>query len=131
MQRRKLARWHLRLMESYFELIHRAGVNHQAADVLSPLSTNGTVNENIDDEIPVLGIQQTSRKEKLQSPYINEDCDDTTVNCEPHLEMAAKADDVKLQTIAIFVLAQSKDTFYYQMKQLVGTLHCRFTFDKT
>lgn len=60
----KLARWHLRLMEFHFEVIHRARVNHQAAESLSRLHTNGTDDRDIDSEIPVLAIHQLSRKEK-------------------------------------------------------------------
>lgn len=75
----------------------------------------------IDDEVPVLAIQEQSREKKHQFPCTYEDCNNTTVNFAPHPIKTTKADDIELPTIDDFVLAQSKDAFCYQMRQLVGT----------
>lgn len=45
--------------------------------------------------------------------------------------MTAKADDVKLPTVVDLVIAQNKDAFWNQMKQIVGTPNCLYTFDKS
>lgn len=49
-------------MEFGFEVIDRAGVKHHGADALSRLSIIGAGDMDIDDEVPVLAIQQQSRK---------------------------------------------------------------------
>ena len=48
----RLARWRLRLSEFDFEVVHRPGVKHQAADALSRMQTNGEDASRMDDEIP-------------------------------------------------------------------------------
>lgn len=43
-------------MEYYFDIAHRTGVKHQAADVLSRLRTRGTDQFDINDEISVMVV---------------------------------------------------------------------------
>lgn len=52
----KLARWQLQLKEFKFDVLHCAGINHQAAEALSPLKTTRTDQTSIEDELPVLFI---------------------------------------------------------------------------
>lgn len=104
----KFPRWHYWPMEFDFELIYRAVLIQELVGALSRLSTNRTDYRDIDDEIVVLAIQQQSRSEKQYLTYCCQDSDDTTVIFESQLIMTAKADDVRLPSIADFVLAQGK-----------------------
>ena len=52
----RLQRWRLRLADFEYDIVHRAGVKHQAADALSRLPTNGTDQHPLDDGIPTLAI---------------------------------------------------------------------------
>lgn len=61
----KLARMCLRLVEFKFDIVNRAGINHQAADALPILVTTGTDNMKMGDEAPVLNI----KPEKIQSVH--------------------------------------------------------------
>lgn len=51
-----LARWQLRLSEFYFDNIHRAGIKHQAADVLSLLHTTGTDESLLEDDVQAITV---------------------------------------------------------------------------
>ena len=50
----KLQRWRLRLAEFSFEVVHRPGRVHQAADALSRLPTTDVDTEPIDDDLPTV-----------------------------------------------------------------------------
>lgn len=113
---RKFACWHLRLMEFNFEVIPNTVFKHQAADPVSRLPKSGRDEKDIDYKLPVLLIQQQSRKEKHQLLRSSQDYDDSTDYFEPHSIMTAKADDVELPTIAYSVLARRKDKFCEYMK---------------
>ena len=48
----RLARWRLRLSPFDYDVVHKAGLKHQAPDALSRLTTTGMDDSPIDDEIP-------------------------------------------------------------------------------
>ena len=48
----RLARWRLRLSEFDFDVEHRAGIKHQAADALSRMTTTGLDTTPLGDDIP-------------------------------------------------------------------------------
>jgi len=50
----RLMRWRLRLADFDYEVKHRAGIKHQAADTLSRIRTNGEDTSDLDDAIPTL-----------------------------------------------------------------------------
>lgn len=52
----KLTRWIHHLSESYFDLVHKAGIKYQAPDALSGLDTNEEDRISPDDNLPVLTI---------------------------------------------------------------------------
>lgn len=47
----KLERWHLRISEFDFDVIHRAGIKHQAADTRSRLRTNWEDNTPLEGDL--------------------------------------------------------------------------------
>lgn len=114
-----------------FEVTHRAGFKHYAADVLSQPPTNGADDNDIEDDIQVLDIQQHSCEEKLKQSCNWTECDKTTkVFFEPYPIMRVKFDDVEFPTGTDLILAERKNDFCDQMEQLVGETNCLFTFDK-
>lgn len=54
----KLTRWWLRMSEFESDIIHCAGIKHQAADALLRLKTNGEDKSSVDDEVQVLTVHQ-------------------------------------------------------------------------
>lgn len=67
---RRFARWHLRLSEFDFDVIHQAGVKHQAAEPLSRLDTDGEEKTHLDDDLPVCNIENI-RVKINETPNIN------------------------------------------------------------
>lgn len=56
----KPVRWRLHLSEFEFDIIHRAGIKHQAVDALSQLKTKGVDTMPLQNEVPVLTISLLS-----------------------------------------------------------------------
>lgn len=117
-------------MKFRFDVLHRAGVKHQAAEALSRIITTGTDDKYINDEIPVLATQHHTHNKDMRSTCNCNDCDQQAALFEPHLVITAKADNVGLETVSNFIHAQSKDAFFDQMKQLDGAPNIYFNFDK-
>lgn len=59
----RLMRWRLRLSDFDYEVKHRAGVKHQAADTLSRLRTDGADTSLLDDAIPTLLVDDDAANE--------------------------------------------------------------------
>lgn len=55
----KMEIWRLRLSELELDVVHRAGVKHQAAEALSRLPFSGDDETTIEDEIPLLWVENT------------------------------------------------------------------------
>ena len=62
----RLQRWRLRLQPFEYDIVHRPGVKHQAADALSRLPTTGTDQTDLDDEIPTVAAV-------LKGPMVHQD----------------------------------------------------------
>lgn len=60
----KLVRWHLRLSEFDFEVVHWGGVKHEAAEALSRLEKTGMEKSPLEDDIPVLTITEVQPEEE-------------------------------------------------------------------
>lgn len=54
----ELYRWLLRLQELSFDVVNRAGIKNQAADALSKLWITGEDQTELNDELPVLIIEE-------------------------------------------------------------------------
>lgn len=78
----------------------------------------------------MLKIIKHAHNENMQTFCKCQDWDTILVPSQPHPKMTTNADAVKLPTISEFILAQRKDAYCNQMKQLVDTSNCHFTFDK-
>lgn len=57
-----LAKWDFRLLEVNFEVVHRAGIEHQKPDALSRLKTHQTYKINLDDELAVLCFDEAEEQ---------------------------------------------------------------------
>lgn len=55
----KLAIWRLRLSVFDYDIVHRAGINHQAADSLSRFDTTGEDTQEVDDDVPLMVLETT------------------------------------------------------------------------
>lgn len=62
----KLARSRLRLLEYDFKVIYRAGVRHQAADVISRVRTEGKDYLDIETDIPVKAVAAHARSRQIR-----------------------------------------------------------------
>lgn len=58
-----------------FQITHRADVEHQAADSLSRLKTEGTDDSYVEDDIPVIAVTTLaqSRRDKLVDNHSEKD----------------------------------------------------------
>lgn len=61
-----LARWRIRLSAVDSVVVHRAGVEHHAADALSALPTTKMDESPLEDDVPLLTIAEAQPKEKKQ-----------------------------------------------------------------
>ena len=59
----RLQRWSLRLQQFEYVINHRPGVQHRAADALSRLATTGLDQTEIDDDLPVLMVDQEEERD--------------------------------------------------------------------
>ena len=66
----RLQRWRLRLADFEYDVVHRAGIKHQAADALSRMPTDGSDQTPLDDAIPTLAVEasHTERSETQPDP---------------------------------------------------------------
>lgn len=60
--KRKLARWRLHLAEMTVHVVHRDGINHQAADMLYSLETTGDDQTPLEEEIPLLLLESVGKE---------------------------------------------------------------------
>ena len=54
----RLQRWRLRLQQFHFEIKHRPGAQHKAADAISRPATEGLDQTEIEDDLPVLMVEK-------------------------------------------------------------------------
>lgn len=118
----KLARWRLRLLEYDYEIQHRPGVKHQAADALSRVRTDGGDETELDDEVPTFECKE------------DEDTDGTI--CEigrTNDSTSTTQDEVEELTRPIsdeeFIRGQSTDDFCQEVARTVGLPGSKFDVD--
>lgn len=58
----RLAQWRVRLWEYDFDVLHRAGIRHQANDAKSRLQTTGEHKTHLDEDLPLLAIDEEEKK---------------------------------------------------------------------
>lgn len=119
----------LQLTELDFKVIYRASVRDQDTDALSGLHTTGKGDKDIDGEAPVLAVQYLTGNMKLRATCNFQDFDHTLSFFQSKFILIVKADDIALTIISELILVQSKEAFWEQFRQLVGTPHFRFTFE--
>lgn len=109
----RLARWRLQLSKFAFDVNHRAGVRHQAADALFCLQATGEVDTPLEDDLPLLGIDAKSDDTNIL--VINADSDET---------IPLSAQDEKVidtpQTVKQLIVKRARDDFFKAATLNVG-----------
>lgn len=89
----KLVRWRLSLYELVHDIVHRAGVKHQAADAISRMERTGTNDTELNDQMLILTMEGKKEDEysmcfecdNVEKCFINEGftdgARDDTDNC--------------------------------------------------
>ncbi len=122
----KLARWQLRLQELEFDIVHRPGVQHKAADAMSRLPTDGGDNEPIDDEIPILSV--TDETELVDDAAIKTLCDDEADSSRPDKKGAATTNDEPI-SYETFVAHQRSDDECKSFAATIGLEDSPFRYE--
>lgn len=69
---RRLARCLIRLLEFDFKVIHRSGTKQLALDALSLLKTERGRKTNLDEEQPVLMLDETERPQDAETEFFDQ-----------------------------------------------------------
>lgn len=121
----KRAHWRLRLLEYEFDVIHRAGVKHQAADSPCRLPTAGGDTSELEEKIPVMAVTWMKRQD-----YIKKSALLNRKRKRNRFTKLQKSSGAELPTISEFIFARFKDTFCKQSRQVGRTTGSALTFDK-
>ena len=149
----RLARWRLRLLPFHYDVVHKAGLKHQAPDALSRLPTAGMDNSPIDDDLPdwqpestadalavadnptttlmLVGDSDPNGEPELDDDFPDdpERSDDTAL--ESHASLLT--DSAKLdEPITVEELAQEQkaDRYCQSIAELVGKPQSQFDVDR-
>lgn len=120
----KLAGWRLSLLEYDLEIVHRAVVKYQVAHELSRLPTAAVENNELEDGILVMVVIRMKNHDQMSAVLPCWTQKKTRLRKNPY-DLR-----VELPTLSELIIAQSKDVFYEQSRQLVGLMGSAFTYDK-
>ncbi|CAN8061912.1 unnamed protein product [Agarophyton chilense] len=122
----RLARWRLKLSECDYEITYGPGINHQAADALSQVITEGTDDTQLDDLIP------TPFKDDGPQNYTESDDLMVPPNSAPPQVNAIDPEEEVLLLITIEELlqAQVEDEYCKETAKLVGAPGCLYDYDR-
>lgn len=98
-----LARWRLRLLEFKFEVTHRPSMYHLAADAMSRLHKENSIEDDqVDDDTPNLDVQRYNEN-------------NLAVVCTvPHVKLPIPSE-------AMFLESQTGDTYFQNIMKIVGS----------
>lgn len=68
---RKMERWQLCLLERDFEVVHEAGIKHQAPDALSTVKIEEIKQPNIVEKRPVCMIDETEEQQDTKTKHFD------------------------------------------------------------
>lgn len=114
---KRLAKWQLLLSELDFEIVHRAGVSHQAADGLSQLPTDGTKNSPLEDRLLLMLIYSD---EKIDETTTTISTLETHTSAHPHFINDADRTNTAQPAFADFTSTQPADEFCQQAARKLG-----------
>lgn len=120
----RLARWQLCLSEFDSDVIHRAGVIHQAADALPRLPTGGTDKTTLENERPIAYINIVQNHEDDQPSHVLEDFSSTIMHLIPDQK------PLEAHTLTDFIKAQGEDAFCQQAAKQIGERGTEFSLNK-
>lgn len=111
-------------MKFDLEIVRRPGVKHQAAHALSRLPNAGVDKSVLQDEVPVMVMIRTESYDQKKSalPRRAQNRRSPSKNADDHYE--------GLPTLSKLIIAQFKDMFCKQSRQLVGLAGNELSFDK-
>lgn len=68
------------MLEFDYDIVHRAGVNHQAADALSRLPSDRTDKTLLEDDLPLLIVNTINKKMDEDPLHMSEDMSSTLMH---------------------------------------------------
>lgn len=113
----RLARLRLRLSEFHSDNVVRLEIKHQMATVLSRLRKEGVDNSPLEDELPVLLLEQEDLPHKSYSTVFVFDAD---ASLPVHIVDAVDETKVLAPTLAEFITAQAADRFSHSTARQLG-----------
>lgn len=125
----KLAQLHPRLSEKEIDVVHRAGIKHQAADALSYLATTGEDWNSIDDALLVMAVSSPPKDEtkgRIKANDVIEDCNNTGPNTTSLILSAVCLTttprvDTTTPTLTELLFERVRDAFFRQVAGKIGT----------
>jgi len=127
----KLQRWRLRLLEFEFDVVHRPGIKHQAADALSRLNTQGEDEEPLEDEVPTLLIAtEAVEADEHEVCVIFPAEDDELPGLPEVLPVVTDPATIKPISVEELIAAQSKDEYCRKLMTESDTEGSRFSYDE-
>ena len=144
----RLARWRLRLAEFDFEVQYRPGRQHNLADGMSRLLTEGGDTSPIDDEIPCFSVMESTRTTEtdptplsgmwdvpvdlrfIEDPEVVALADEAEAERETAAEDDGEEREIMPITAEEFLQEQSKDPFCIAKAKMVGDANSHFDVDQ-
>lgn len=124
----RLDRWIIRLRDYEFNVVHRLGVKHQAANALSRISTDEEDKTPLEDSIPCLALWDAEEDQHLEGEYVN-GYDPCGKFVEPPDMMAIAEEEYEVLSITMEEFLKGRKTDAYCKEALSTVRHITSLLD--